>query len=565
MQHHVPEPPPPPSGGGLILRWTALLAIATITTPTHAELRLASIFGDAMVVQREKPVRVWGWAKAGDKITVSFADRSSETAAGAGGEWTVELEALQASSEERSLIVTAGDERVELTDVLVGEVWICGGQSNMEWTLRSSRDADVEIPSADYPSIRYIRLPHIARHAPQQDFPVENPEGPQGSWRRCTPEQVENCTAVGYYFARRLHRRLGVPVGLVDTSWGGTMAQHWVTKETLRTLPSMQPYFEKYEAARKAWTEGGGKEGARRRYESDVETWEKKRDEAKSRGERPPRKPNRRAYEDPSSKGQPGGMFNGMIAPIRRLMVRGILFYQGENNSFVENWKPFPRTFPAVVADWRRTFADDELPFGIVQIAGWSNRRSMTYDMNHHTNIIREVQFRTWRSTPNTGLIVTFDTNSNGSIHPSRKLPVGERSARWALAEVYGATQWKGSRLLEWRGPVYESMEIDGKRIFIDFDANTSRGLRLDQDEEIGFYIAGEDREFHHARARVARNRVQVWSDDVPKPVAVRYGWSNLPTGGLMNARELPAYPFRTDTWPLVPHQSKGAYDVQER
>jgi len=254
-------------------------------------------------------------------------------------------------------------------------------------------------------------------------------------------------------------------------------------------------------------------------------------------------------------------MYDGMIVPLSGLTVRGALFYQGENNSFGESWKPFPKTYPAVIAEWRRAFRDPHLPMGLIQIAGWSNRRSMTYDMNHHTNVVREVQFDTWKATPNTGLIVTFDTNSNQSIHPGCKRPVGDRTARWALAEVYGVKAGRGDKPLEWRGPVYESMRVEGKHVVVSFEDGTDRGLRLDQDAALGFYVAGEDQVFHVARARVIKdNHLRVWCDEVPAPVAVRYAWSNLPLGSLMNARELPAYPFRSDDWPLTPHQSKGDY-----
>ena len=173
-------------------------------------------------------------------------------------------------------------------------------------------------------------------------------------------------------------------------------------------------------------------------------------------------------------------MMNGVIAPIARFAVRGVLFYQGENNSFTVGWKPFPKTYPAVISDWRKAFGAENLPFGLIQIAGWSNRRSMTYDMNHHTNIVREVQHDTWKATPGTGLIVTFDTNSNGSIHPGRKLPVGERSARWALSEVYGVKAYRSDRPLEWRGPIYESMAVEGDKVAISFEEGTNSGLRLD-------------------------------------------------------------------------------------
>jgi sialate O-acetylesterase len=423
----------------------------------------------------------------------------------------------------------------------------------------------VEIDCADYPALRYIRLPKIARNEPQQDFPVEGPDHPEGNWRLCVSEEAGDCSGVGYYFGRRLHRRLKVPVGLIDTSWGGTMAQHWVSLETLRPIPEMKPYFDDFQEKMTAWIDGGKEAGAKKRYEDDLAAWDKKRDEARAKGEREPRRPNWNAYTSPAHKRQPGGMYNGMIVPLAGFTLRGALFYQGENNSFGESWKPFPTTFPAVIADWRRAFGP-ELPFGIVQIAGWSNRRSMTYDMNHHTNIVREVQLLTWKQTPGTGLMVTYDTNSNGSIHPGRKLPTGERSARWALAEVYGVKQHRSDRPLEWMGPVYQSMEVRDGKVVITFEEPSNRGLRLDQDDDCGFTIAGKDRTFHKAQARVVQgNSLEVFSEAVPEPVAVRYGFSNLPEGRLMNSRELPAYPFRTDTWPLVPHQSTGSYEVHDR
>ena len=546
---------------------SAVCVLWTACAMAGAAVRLPHIFGNGMVLQRDKPACIWGWAKPSEKLTVRFADQTKPAVADKEGCWSVKLEPIKASAAGRTLTVAAESGKVALADVLVGDVWLCGGQSNMEWSLRGSRDADMEVPCANYPAVRFIRLPHIARPRPQKDFPVDSPQSREGNWRVCTPEKAEHCTAVGYYFARRMHRRIGVPIGLIDTSWGGTMAQHWVPKDVLRTIPQVKPYLDKFELAMKTWTDGGGAEGAKRRYQADVKAWEKKRAEAKAAGQREPRRPNAGVYTDPGDKRQPGGMYNGMIAPLAGLTLRGVLFYQGENNSFTVGWKPFAKTFPAVIAAWRKTFGDDKLPFGIIQIAGWSTRRSMTYDMNHHTNIVREVQLLTWKRTPHTGLIVTFDTNSSRGIHPIRKLPVGERAARWALAEVHGVKRWQSDQPLEWRGPVYKQMEVKGAKIVIRFEEDTSGGLLLDQDVELGFYIAGKDREFHHARARVLpkERQLEVWSDQVPKPVAVRYGWSNLPVGGLMNRRELPAYPFRTDNWPLVPHQSTGEYIVDTK
>ena len=214
-----------------------------------------------------------------------------------------------------------------------------------------------------------------------------------------------------------------------------------------------------------------------------------------------------------------------------------------------------------MVESWRALFGDADLPMGLIQIGGWSTRRTMTYDMNHHANAVREVQFDTWRRTPNTGLIVTFDLNSDRNIHPGHKRPVGERAARWALAEVYGRTSHDG-KPLRWRGPVYASSEVaDQGRMRVRFEPETAVGLRLDKDRALGFYLAGADREFHVADAVVVDSTVvEVFCDAVPEPVAVRYAWSNLPLGSLMNAKELPAYPFRTDDWPLRPHRSEGEY-----
>ena len=527
-------------------------------------LRLPNIFGDKMVLQRDKPVTLWGWAKAGAKVSAEFAGQNKFTKTNDKGIWTLQLDKLKTSFNGRKLVITSGAEKITLTDILVGEVWVCGGQSNMEWSLRSSRDSDLEVASADSPHIRFIRLPHIARPTAQEDFPVTNKTSDQGNWRQAIPEQVENCTAVGYYFAQRISRRLKVPVGLIDVSWGGTMAQHWVLNETLKPFPEMQPYHEKFEAAMKAWVDGGEKEGAEKRYAADLKAWEKARAEAKAKGEREPRRPNQNNYTTPAHKRQPGGMMNGMILPISKMTIAGALFYQGENNSFGTSWKPFHRTFPAVITDWRRVFGDEDLPIGLVQIAGWSTRRSMTYDMNHHTNVIREIQHLTWARFKNTGLIVTYDTNSNGSIHPSHKRPVGERLARWALAQVYRAMPHKSNKPIEWRGPVYASHEIKEGKVYINFEGETARGLRLNKDIAEGFYIASPDKEFKHSRARIQGAQLVVWHEEIKEPVAVRYAWSNLPHGTLLNFRELPAYPFRTDNWPLAPHQSTGLYEVNK-
>ena len=520
----------------------------------------ARVFDDHMVLQRDQPVRVWGWGTAGAAAVVRFGEQEHRTTVDPSGRWLATLTPLPANATGAPLTATVGTETFTLEDVVVGEVWICGGQSNMAWTVRGTRDADLEIACADDPLLRFVRLPNEARGEPRRDYVRPEHGGAGKGWRVIDPESVKECTGVGYYFGQRLRRHLKVPVGLVDVSWGGTLAQFWVSKPRLQNIATVQPEFERFGKEMAAWIEGGREDGAKRRYAEAVAVWEKAQAAAREAGKRPPRKPGFGAYENPSHKRHPGAGFDGMMAPLRGLSVRGALYFQGENNAFGDMWKPFPDTYPLVIEEWRELFDNPALPMGLIQIGGWSTRRSMVYDMNHHTNVVREVQFDTWRRTPGTGLIVTFDCNSDSNIHPGHKRPVGDRTARWALAEVYDR-KGHDNKPLQWRGPIYASSEVTGDRMLVHFEKGTANGLRLDKTHALGFYLAGEDRVFHVADARVVnKTDVQVSCKEVPKPVAVRYAWSNLPLGTLMNGRELPAYPFRSDDWPLTPHRSEGEY-----
>lgn len=541
----------------------SFLAVACASSAASLQAQqsgFARVFDDHMVLQRDEPVHVWGWGAVGEDAVVRFGEQEHRAKVDADGRWSVKLDAMPANAEGRPLQLQLGGAAFTLDDVVVGEVWVCGGQSNMAWSLRSTRDADLELACADDRLLRYVRMPLEARGAPRRDY-VRPEHGGQGKgWQVIDSESARDCTAVGYYFAQRLRRHLKVPVGLVDVSWGGTLAQFWVSKPRLRTFASVQPEFERYERELAAWVEGGREDGAKKRYEAALTEWEKARVAAREAGKREPRKPGFGAYENPGHKRHPGGGYDGMLVPLRGFSIRGALYFQGENNAFGDMYRPFPDTYPAVIAEWRDLFGKAQLPIGLIQIGGWSTRRTMTYDMNHHTNAVREVQFDTWQRTPNTGLVVTFDLNSDANIHPGHKRPVGDRAARWALAEVYGQREGR-NRPLQWRGPIYASSEVKGDRIVVRFEDGTAKGLRLDKTHALGFYLAGEDRVFHVADARVVeRTAVEVFCPEVPVPVAVRYAWSNLPLGTLMNGKELPAYPFRSDDWPLSPHRSEGRY-----
>lgn len=538
-----------------------VMAMMLVAGPmASAELSVSKLFGDGMVLQRDKPVKVWGWAEPGEAVTVSFAGQAVDAKADAQGKWVATIEPMEASFDARNVVVAGKSQTLTIKDVLVGEVWLCGGQSNMAWSLGGSLDSGIEIASASTPAIRYLKLGMVASNEIPRDVPLDEGKG----WLPCVPESARDCTAVGYYFAKRIQRRLNVPVGIIENAWGGTMAQYWCSRTTLETFPAMKKDLDAFDASVKAWIDGGEEAGAQKRLDAAIAEWEVDRMEALREERRVPGKP--KLQIDPRTLRQPAGMYNTLVAPMAGLSLRGVLFYQGENNSFGESWKPFYATYPGVIKDWRAVFNDDEMPFGLIQIAGWSNRRSMSYDQNHHTNVVRELQFKTWQDTPGTGLIVTYDTNSDGNIHPKNKRPVGERSARWALSAVYGAKDSRGNAL-GWRGPVYESYKVEGDKVVVQFDKATTNGLRLDKDDVRGFYIAGEDKLFHHAEwASIDRSAgtVSVWSAKVPRPAAVRYAISNLPIGSLKNAREIPAYPFRTDTWPITPHQSKGSFHADK-
>ena len=542
------------------------LAITLTLQAQSNDLSLANTFSDGIVLQREKLINVWGLANPNKSVTLNFGEETKSIKADSKGKWSIKIGPLKASSESRTMTIRSGKSEVKIADIIVGEVWVCGGQSNMAWTLRGSTDADIEISSANFNEIRFLKLPNIASPTKLDDFPIGKPTDWIGKWQKAITPQVQNCSAVAYYFAKRLHRQLQVPIGIIENSWGGTMAQHWCNKDTLRKIPEMAEDIKNFDEKYQEWIDDGKEAGAKQRFSKDLANWEKINAEAKAKGEKEPRKPNANEYKDPGAGRQPAGMYNGSLLPIANTTVRGILFYQGENNSFGTSWKPFYRTFPALISDWRNVFGDANMPFGIIQIAGWSNRRSMEYDMNHHCNVVREIQLDTWLHTSNTGLITTYDTNSNGSIHPSRKLPVGERSARWALSEVYKVNKFGSNEPLEWKGPVFKDAKFESGKAFVTFEEGTDHGLRLDQDVDVGFVLAGKDKKFHHAKARITQSKedkkpqVEIWCDDVKDPVAVRYAFSNLPIGGLMNARELPAYPFRSDDWPMTPHQSTGSY-----
>lgn len=499
----------------ILLPVAAGLAQEPAPAEIPAGLSLARIFGDHMVLQREKPVKVWGWADKGEKVTVSFAGQTKTASAGDDRSWTVQLDPLQASFEGRELTVRGSAAMVTIKDVLVGEVWLCGGQSNMSFPLWIRSDGFDKADADKFPFIRAISTLHgdgadppydVKKTAAGETWLIWAQREPQKTlpfareWMVFGPECLnlhgKPFTAIGFYYARKLHERLKVPVGLVDTSVGGTLSHYWASVEELKTIPEMVPLFAK-----------------------------------------------------PSAPWYPGCLYNTTIWPIRGLAVRGALFYLGENNSQgKENTAVFETPYRAVIKTWRETFGQPEMPFCIIQTASCGNERQV-YGPGL-TNLVQEAQLRIHLTTPHTGFVVTAD-DLHSDLHVIRKQSIAERAVRWAMAEVYAESLPEGVKPPTWRGPVFKLLAAKADRLILHFETMNDEPLRL-TGMPAGFVVAGEDRKFYEAQAEVVdKASVAVWSDKVTKPVAARFGWAGRPFINLWTESGLPASPFRTDDWPL--------------
>ena len=493
------------------------------STVSNAELKLASVFGNNMVLQREKPVPVWGWAKPGDTVTVEFAGQSVAGTAGEGGRWKATLAALEASADPKKLTVRAksGGAAVTINNVLVGEVWLCSGQSNMEWSVKASKNPQGEIAEAQYPAIRLFHVPRVAATVPQDSVKAE--------WRECAPGSVTNFSAVGYFFGRELHGELRIPIGLIASAWGGTRIEPWTPTVGLASVGATKPLAEQYGDAE------GKLQDKLKGHIAELETWIFEARKASSEGRKlvvPPRAPELPKY----NHGTPTGLYNGMIHALAPFSLRGAIWYQGESNNG-EGMLYFEK-MKALVGGWRSVFDNPDLSFYFVQLAPFkygNGQNTLPY--------IWEAQTASALKIPNTGMVVTTDIGNVQDIHPRNKQDVGKRLALWALAKNYGRPKIAHS------GPIYRSMKSEGGAIRIEFD-HTSGGLKSRDGKELtDFQIAGEDGKFVPAQAKIDGVTVLVSSPDVPAPTHVRFGWHHMINPNLSNGAGLPASPFKTDKW----------------
>ena len=501
-----------------------------------ADVRLPKIFTDNMMLQRDLPVRVWGWADAGEAVSVTLAGKNAATQANKNGQWAIELPAVKAG--ENLELTVKGKNTVTLKNVLMGDIWVCSGQSNMEMGLGGCLGFQDDLKAADFPKIRRIKFNHVQSGQPEADAPTATP------WQVCSPTMDAGFTAVGFYFAREIHQKTGVPIGIIDANWGGTPIEPWVATEGLALVDALKPQFTAKQEALKAYRAQLPK------ALTGLEEWI-----AQTRGDLASGAPTSPPPAIPAlPDGGWSGMYNAMIAPLVHFPIKGALWYQGESNG--GEGDTYYDKMRALIGGWRQQWGQGDFPFYYVQLASY---QAVSEDPAGGNGWAKHRMAQTKSLTiPNTGMAVIIDTvplAERDDIHPKNKYDVGMRLALGALARDYGQKQVVVS------GPIFKALKIEGGKARLAFDY-TGTGLMVGKKEGRSpalenkggklkqFAIAGEDKKWVWADAVIEGNTVSVSSPNVPAPVAVRYAFQMNPDGAnLYNREGLPASPFRTDNW----------------
>lgn len=515
-----------------LCRLSSFVFVLLAAGSARADVVLPSIFTSHLVLQRDMANPVWGQADPGEAVTVTLGKQSHKAKAGADGRWSVKLDPLPAGGPHE--IVVAGKNKIVLEDCLVGEVWLCTGQSNMEMAVASSFDPDLESMSANYPQIRFITVPHNGVQEPQFDF--------KGHWDVCTPQTVPQFSAVGYFFGRQLHQTLNVPIGLIDASWGGSACEAWINRDLLTKDGRFSELIARWEGIEKAYDP----EKAKEQYAAAMEKWKADADAAKKAGKQPPRQPAQPGSQL-TGNARPGNIYNGSLKPILGYGLRGNIWYQGESNA--GRAYQYRDLFPLMIDSWRKEWGVGDFSFYWVQLADFLAEQPKPGDSSWAE--LREAQTMTMSKLPNTGEAVIIDIGEANDIHPRNKQDVAKRLVRWALAKDYGIN-------IPCQAPTFKEMEVVDHRIQVTFDHVGGALRAFDYGDIRGFAVAGEDKQWHWATAQIVPpNKVLVSSPEVKKPVAVRYGWADNPVCNLRSTNNLPVTPFRSDDWPGVTMANK--------
>ena len=496
-----------------------VLAAGLSLTPTAvlvAEVSVPNIFSEHMVLQRDQKNRVWGKAAAGEKVTLTIAGQTKNATSDANGMWQVELDPLPAGGPHE--LVIKGSNEIKIGDILVGEVWICSGQSNMQWTVNSSTNADLEKLAANNPKLRMINFPQVGAQEPVW-------EHKSAQWKLTTPENVGGFSAVGYFFGRQIQETINVPVGLINNAWGGSACEAWINRDVLSADAKYQPMMDRWKASEAEMQMLSTK--------ADLTDDDKK----KLDGLKNQLKGNQR----------PANIYNGVLKSHLGYGIRGAIWYQGESNA--GRAYQYRDLFPLMIDNWRKEWKQGDFPFYWVQLADFKDEKPDPAESDWAE--LREAQTMTMSKLPHTGEAVIIDIGEGKDIHPMNKYEVGLRLARWALANEYKVE-------VPFHSPQFKAMEKVEKSIVLSFD-NVAGGWRpFDIREPRGFAIAGEDKKFVWAKATIKNDgRVEVSSPDVENPVAVRYAWADNPVCNMFSKAGLPLTPFRTDDWPGVTINNK--------
>ncbi len=482
--------------------------------PVHADVRMVSIFSDHMVLQAGlKGLPIWGTADEGEEVTVQFQGQRG-TVKTKDGKWTIRLNPLAVSATPDVLKVS-GKNRLQFSDVLVGEVWICSGQSNMEQNMTAAFEPQVDIEKSNNPNIRLYTVPNTKANEPLEDV--------RSSWLECKPHNVRFFSAVGYYFGRELQKSMDVPVGLIHSSWGGSPAEVWMSKSALEAKPEylldiVTAYDDQYAKYK----------DAKAKYDAESDVLKKKGEKQTATAPAPP-------FWKPSE------LYNGMITPIAPYGVKGAIWYQGESNA--GRAAQYRTLFPDMIKNWRQTWGQLDFTFLAVQLAPYMKIETEPKESNWAE--LREAQMLATKVLPKVGVAVITDVGDEKDIHPKKKEPVGARLALAARGIAYG-------QKIVYSGPTYKNMKVKtdkvaGDRIIITFD-HVGGGLEAHDGELKGFAICGADKKFVWGKAEILPdNTIAVSHPDIKKPTAVRFGWANYPVVNLWNKDGLPASPFRTD------------------
>jgi sialate O-acetylesterase len=500
---------------------TLFLALLVTFSSASAAVKLPSIFTDHMVLQRDKAVPVWGKAAPGEEVVVEFAGQKKTAKADASGKWMVKLDPMPANAEPQ--VLKAGS--VSVQDVLVGEVWLASGQSNMEWEMQMKPDSKADIPNTTHPNLRLIEVPKTTALTPQDDVPA--------AWARSSPESAATFSAIGYYFGLKLHEELKVPVGIVLSAWGGTRIEPWTSIEGFDAVPELKAFT----ADTRAKLPGSDAyRAANEKHLAAVEKWSQAVRDALAKKQAVPAMP-AQPQTLTAGAGTPTALYNAMIHPLVPFAIRGAIWYQGESNhgeGFVYTDKK-----KALLASWRSVFQQPDLPFYFVQIAPYQYG---TEDV--------EILAQFWQAQreclkiPHTGMATISDIGEVPDIHPAKKKEVARRLSLWALAKDYGQSD------IDPNGPLYASHSIEGSDIRVKFDDAASGLASRDGKPLSHFEIAGRDGMFHPAEAKIDGDSVVITSAKVPEPRRARFAWSKLAIANLMDKDGLPATSFHTH-WPV--------------